>query len=84
MQGENEKIILEKLNSIEKRLDGLQNPRPSKTAFPDFCKEKNISRPTGYAWADKGLIRLEKIGGRQYVLLDSVAVTNKYERKPRQ
>jgi hypothetical protein len=57
----------ELLSAIERR-----GVTPYRVPFSEFCKEQNISRPTGYSWADKGLIRMEKIGGRQYVSTESI------------
>jgi hypothetical protein len=53
-----------------------------KIPFSIFCKENHITRQTGYAWRDRGLIKVEKIGGRNYVLTDSIQVDKKWQRKP--
>lgn len=85
MQSESEKIILEKLNTVIAELETLKSGRPAPTRIPlkDFCQERNITRPTAYAWDARKLIQLEKIGGRQFVNLNSISVTaKKYERKP--
>jgi len=50
-----------------------------KIPFKEFCQEHSISRPTGYSWAAKKLIEMQKIGGRQYVLASSIQV-KKYQR----
>lgn len=85
MQSENEKLILEKLNSIQKELENIKGrPAPTRIALKDFCQERNISRPTAYSWNERGLIKMERVGGRQFVALNSITVTNKYERKPQQ
>lgn len=75
--------ISQKLDSVLKRLDAIEQTKhaPTRVPFTDFCQERNITRPTAYAWADRGLIQLEKIGGRQYVKADSITITNKYQRK---
>ncbi len=46
-----------------------------------FCKEFQISRPTVYAWGMRGLIKIEKVGGRCYVLSNSIAVEKKYQHR---
>jgi len=75
-----------KLDETNKRLEAIEKKlvpaAPTRIPFSDFLKEKDISRPTGYAWRDRGIIKLEKIGGRQFVLSDSIIVTNKYQREP--
>lgn len=84
MQNPFEEIItkLDELITICNRiLLLLGNPVKQKIPFKEFCKEYEISRPTAYAWHDKGLIKIEKIGGRNYVLIDSISVTKKYQRK---
>lgn len=60
----------------------LENPARKKIKLNDFCKEHEITRPTAYAWRDRGLIKIEKVGGRNFVLTDSIAVEKKYQRKP--
>jgi hypothetical protein len=84
MQSESEKIILEKLNTVLQELETLKSGRPAPTRIPlkDFCQERNITRPTAYAWDQRGLIKMERVGGRQFVNLSSITVTKKFERKP--
>ncbi len=85
MHSESEKIILEKLNSIQQEIENLKGrPAPTRIALKDFCQERGISRPTAYSWDQKGLIQMEKIGGRQFVALNSISVTSRYERKAQQ
>ena len=67
--------LTSEVNSLRKQLQSGEN---EKTPFHVFCREHDISRPTGYAWADRGLIKLEKIGGRQYVTSSSLPA--KYQR----
>lgn len=83
MQGENEKLIIDKLNSVLQEIETLKSGRPAPTRIPlkDFCSERNISRPTAYAWNERGLIRMERVGGRQFIALNSITVTNKYQRE---
>jgi hypothetical protein len=75
--------ISEKLDTLIKEWSDFKRKeiQPSIIPLPEFCKNNNISRPTAYAWHERGLIKLEKKGGRQYVLADSVAV-KKYQREP--
>lgn len=84
MSGESEKLILEKLNTVLQELETLKSGRPAPTRIPlkDFCQERNITRPTAYAWDQRGLIKMERVGGRQFVNLSSITVTKKFERKP--
>lgn len=86
MQVENEKLILEKLNSVLQQIETLKSGRPAPTRIPlkDFCSERNISRPTAYAWNERGLIKMERVGGRQFVALNSITVANRYQRKEQQ
>lgn len=83
-------ILSDKLDDIIKRLDALTRHggtakmlpnEPNLISFPEFCKAENISRQTGYNWEKQGLIRRVKVGGRQYVELDSIITTKKYFRK---
>ena len=76
--------ISQKLDTVLVRLAQLEQAKsstPERISFADFCKTFQISRPTGYAWADRGLIRLEKIGGRNFVPSDSITISKKYQRK---
>lgn len=74
-------ILNQKLDIIIKRLDVMDNVKktPFKMTLKDFCKQENISRVTAYAWDRKGLICLHKIGGRQYVSVDDIFITKKYQ-----
>ena len=76
--------ILTQLKTISDRLSLIEikdNAVPKRIVFKAFCKAHQISRVTGYAWRDRGLIQLEKIGGRQYVKSDSIKVDSKYQRE---
>lgn len=75
--------ISQKLDTVLTRLSDLEKSRqaPTKILLSDFCRGQGITRPTAYAWADKGLIRMEKVGGRNFIPIDSVTITKKYERK---
>lgn len=77
--------IVTKLDQIiamnDKILLSLTNPVDRKIEFNNFCKDFNISRPTAYAWGKKGLIKIEKIGGRNYVHTDSITIDKKWQRK---
>ena len=67
-------LISQKLDTVLTELAVLKSARtevePTRIPFNKFCKEHGISRVTGYAWRDRGLIRLEKIGARQFVVRD--------------
>jgi hypothetical protein len=75
----------ENLSLALKRIDQLEKVKlsvPERIPFPEFCKQASITRPTGYHWAQRGLIRMEKIGGRNFVLADSISIqSKKYFRK---
>lgn len=58
-------------------LEALKNPTQQKISFKDFCTQYKISRPTAYSWNERGLIRIEKVGGRNYVLIDSISIPAK-------
>jgi len=77
--------ITESLTLVHSRLEALESIKlsvPERLSFPDFCKRAKISRPTAYAWAAKKLIQVEKIGGRNFVLVHSISVdSKKYFRK---
>lgn len=80
--------ISEKLDTVLQRLSDIEN-KPSNSGpvhipFTQFCKSQNITRLTGYAWAERGLIKTEMIGGRRFVLSDSVLVASKYQREDKQ
>lgn len=75
---ENISLALKRIEQLEK----VKLSVPERIPFTDFLKEAKISRPTGYHWANRGLIRIEKIGGRNFVLADSISVNSKkYFRK---
>jgi hypothetical protein len=77
--------ILQEIKAVNDRLTILEkktSPGPTRIPFSQFCKENNISRPTGYAWDDRGLIKTEVIGGRRFVLSESILVNQKYQREP--
>jgi hypothetical protein len=62
-------VELKKMVSVlETKLDNKPKRKPLKT----FCEEEDITRPTAYAWADKGIITFEKVGGRVYVVSSSI------------
>ena len=74
-----------KVDSLHNRLDQLEQatkPKNQRIPLPDFCKQRNITRPTAMSWGDKKLIEIEKIGGRNYVKADSITVVKKWDRKP--
>ena len=76
--------ILQKLNAIDSRLSAIEekaHPGPTRIPFSEFCKSQSITRPTGYAWAERGLIKTEIIGARRFVLSDSILVNTKYQRE---
>lgn len=74
---------MSEIESLHQKVDLLLNREAAKAEripLPDFQKEWGISRPTVYAWGDRGLIKLEKVHGRQYVLASSITVNKKYQR----
>jgi len=77
--------LTENLSSALKRIEALEGGKlsvPDRLSFPDFCKRAEITRPTAYAWAERNLIKIEKIGGRNFVLVDSISCNSKkYFRK---
>lgn len=76
------KMLVEMRDEISAiKTSGIAAP-VKRIPFPDYCKQENITRPTGYKRAEKGLIELEKIGGRQYVRVDSITLVKKYQREP--
>lgn len=54
---------------------------PRHTPLNDFAGKVDTCRRTIYNWAEKGIVDLERIGGRVYVVNDSVKVSGKYQRK---
>jgi hypothetical protein len=65
---------IEKLDSIEKKLDQLlSSPHvPGRISATDYIREQGITRQTFYNRAAKGLFTYEKIGGRNYIIRDSL------------
>lgn len=76
--------INQKLDNLSQRIQNMESIKhtPSRIPLRDFCDERKITRPTAYAWNDRGLIVLEKIAGRQYVLSNSITIAKKYQRQP--
>ena len=75
--------ISQKIDTVLLELAQLKKAKstaPLKLSFAEFCHQYGITRPTGYAWAARGLIQLEKIGGRNFVPVDSISVSKKYQR----
>lgn len=75
--------ISQKLDTVLNRISALESrsKAPSKILLSDFCRDQQISRPTCYAWAQRGLIKMEKIGGRNFIDATSVKI-KKYQREP--
>lgn len=76
--------LSQKLDAVLDRLSKLEKEKsvPDRVSFTDFCKEFGITRPTAYAWAGRGLIRIEKLGGRNYIPTGSISINSKkYHRK---
>jgi Mor family transcriptional regulator len=72
--------LTENLTLALKRIEQLEKVKlsvPERIPFPEFLKQEGITRPTGYKWAQRGLIRMEKIGGRNFVLADSISIQSK-------
>jgi hypothetical protein len=68
-----------KLDAVLDRLSKLEKEKsvPDRIPFQGFCKDFGITRPTAYAWADRGLIKIEKIGGRNFIPSSSISVNSK-------
>lgn len=76
--------ISAKLDMVLSRIDAIEsksNHKPKRIGLSEFCRVQGISRPTCYSWAAKGLIELEKIGGRRFVAEDSIGIVKKFQRK---
>lgn len=74
-----------RLDQLEQKVDSIlncvqpqQRTDDAAVPFPVFCKRQGISRVTGYAWRDRGLIVMERRGGRQFVVEDKSA--KRYQR----
>lgn len=72
------------IKEILQKQSQATNSLPAKMTFKNYCEQESISRPTAYARASKGLIELQKVGGKNYVLLDSIQLAKKYQRKEQQ
>lgn len=70
------------IKELLQKQDHAKNILPRKITFKQYCEEEQISRPTGYKRAELGLIRLQKVGGKNYVHTDSITLVKKYERVP--
>ena len=68
--------ITDRLQSIEEKLDKLLSSPPKQTRIsaPEYIKQQHISRQTFYNRAARGMYQTEKIGGRNYILIDSIKV----------
>lgn len=66
----------ERLNHLEKKNEAAADLIP----FPLFVKENGINRKTAYNWVDAGKIKITKIGGRVFVLRDSILIDSRYQR----
>jgi predicted site-specific integrase-resolvase len=51
-----------------------------RVATSEYCRQNSITRHTLYRWRKRGLIQVEKIGGKHYVILDS-GDRKKYQRE---
>lgn len=75
---------MEELKALRQQVTELQKmggvqPK-EKIPLPDFCREFDVTRPTPFSWNKRGLITMEKLGGRWYVLRDSISIQRKYQR----
>lgn len=79
-------ILSQKLDLLLLRMADLEKkataPAPSRIPLKQFCREYDISRVSAYSWAQRGLIELEKVAGRQFVKVGSVKVVKKFQREP--
>jgi hypothetical protein len=76
--------LLQQVQQLHKKVDVLQDQivnKPTRLTFTEYCRREGITRPTGYKRAELGLIELEKIGGRQYVVADTIQNVKKYQRQ---
>jgi hypothetical protein len=67
--------ILTKVDELSKKVTTLETTlanKPKRRPLKTFCEDEDITRPTAYAWADKGIITFEKVGGRVYVVANSL------------
>lgn len=66
----------QRLQAIEQKLERLlTNPtKRTRIPAPEFIKASGFTRQTFYNRQAKGLFQTEKIGGRVYVLTESVKV----------
>lgn len=73
----------QKLDRILSEITSMKSTEhaPRRIPFPEFCKQYGITRPTLYSWNDRGLVQIEKVGGRNYIKADSVSIIKKYQRK---
>jgi hypothetical protein len=71
----------QRLKAVEQKTQHDEN-KPKRILLRKFCHEHQISRPTAYNWASRGLIKMERVGRLMYVLADSITVEAKYQRKP--
>lgn len=71
--------LIQRVSDLEKRSTA---PKPGRIPFRQFCEEYGITRPTAYKWAERKLIVLEKVAGRQFVKSDTISVTKKFQREP--
>lgn len=66
-------LILKEVRDLKAEIEDLKGrPAPTRIPLKEFCTERNISRPTAYSWHERGLIQLEKVGGRQYINVKSI------------
>lgn len=73
------KVFADRLMAIERmeqKLDKVLNapPKPTRISAPDYIRQENISRQTFYNRAERGMFQIEKIGGRNYVVIDTIKV----------
>lgn len=73
-------LLLTKNAALESQL--LHGGAPEREPMKSFCQRHGISRVTAYAWNDRGLIKLEKVGGRQFVVASTLPAPQKFMRSP--
>jgi len=77
-------VLSAKLDKLLDEVATLKEERksgPVRVPFLEFCRMAGISKPTGYAWLEKGLVRSELIGGRRFVIHDgTLTIPKKYDR----
>jgi hypothetical protein len=76
-------LITQKLDTLLLEVESIKRARtdvPNFLPLSEYCIREGVTRPTCYNRAARGLIQLQKFGGRQYVKIDSIQAVGKYHR----